>query len=1086
MADQFNPFSLDPLQLEQDQIAQQMRLAEATALRRGTGRGPSQFDIGNDSVIDTAANMAQTVDMPRLRDRQNHLSSQFQQSFDEATAGAPAQIKALVSNPATRPQGMQLLLEYNQDQMDKINGNDPSRFVTKPGATNALPGATAAAGVGGGGGQYDMQAIIAGMASRNPHTKEMAKAAYKEASRQVDPDKLPVMPDGSAGQFDPNQVGAQQQKARQAAAQTAVNAGTELIKTPEGDRYRPKADPNFDYMGVLGLPGQGQNQTQSFALPGSMAAQGQQQAPQSMPPAPQQQALPQANPQQPDMVPVPNGPNGSRGTFMVPRPVAEKMLATGTSINFDQIPPQQLPAVYQSIMAQPDRPQQAPAPNQQAPTAATPLDLSGRPKGDVQKGYESYIDPGSKIQPPAGPLFSESQTKMYQDRVNENHATMAKMEAAYHPGELSHLVEKAAELVAKPHLSGKAAAMWMGVTTAPPNVDEATANTIALNNVAQAIAGLKVKANQSTQISDFDFKVGQMQAPSIEMPLQGQQKVIDSLREDAKYLDGMHNAVRKGVYNNVPANEVAAAFSSWYRDATEYNAKLQGASGNPPSAPAGSSPAAGRSQAAPFEYKEPGTAGRIWGFLNDPTAPGDMARALPSTLAGIATNPTAWKDAIMDKGRGLQNFLGFGDRDEAVKLSQQHEGRAAQDPQGYGAGYNFAGTVPETLGYAAAGPEVAALKGVRGALDLAKVAAPSLVRGAGVGAVSGASRPEESWGTQAVNSVWGAAGGLAGSLLPAALPATSIAKAAGGRAVEDLLSEFPSFRSSLSRSQINPSLSNEALVGGVPTARAGRQVQAMSDDIVKQAGLKPGPIDINTVSAAKTATGKNVDNILNGTTAKIDTADKTAFQGILSDPNAANALAKSKILSGFAQEMQKPNPIQLKPAAVNAVWKEAQTLGNSGPEKAVKEAIENLITRNMPPDVAAQFKTLGGQLSTLGEIEAAYGKGTGKLGGSGYLTPSGITTVGEANPGGIMDRARRALGQMNVGDVKTPDRGWGFKDAFNLPFKTVRDVASNVARVPDFNALGASSSTKAILNSLRGTLQAGQPAVAQELYNAQK
>src|SRR5436190_4048191 len=173
MADQFNAFSLDPLQLEQDQIAQQMRMAEAAALRRGTGRGPSRFDVGNDVVMDTAANIAQGVTIPNLQHRQGQLSDQFQKSFDDATIGAPDQIKALIKNPATRPQGMQLLLEYNQDQMDKINGTGASSFVTKPGANNALPGATAAAGaVAGGGqdpapqqmnpgpGQYNMQAIL--------------------------------------------------------------------------------------------------------------------------------------------------------------------------------------------------------------------------------------------------------------------------------------------------------------------------------------------------------------------------------------------------------------------------------------------------------------------------------------------------------------------------------------------------------------------------------------------------------------------------------------------------------------------------------------------------------------------------------------------------------------------------------------------------------------------------------------------------------------------------------------------------------------------------------------------------------------
>jgi hypothetical protein len=1096
MADQFNAFSLDPLQLEQDQIAQQMRLAEAQALRRGTGRGPSQFDIGNDMVVDLAANMAQGVDMPRLRDRQQNLSAQFQQSFDEATVGAPDQIRALIKNPATRPQGMQLLLEYNQDQMDKINGNDPSRFITQGGVNNALPGTTQAIGGGGPGpsaGQYDMQAILKGMASRNPRTKAMAEAAYKEASRQVDPDKLGVNPDGSSAPFDANQNAAQQQKARLAAATQAVNAGPTEMKLPGGAvGYVPKTDPSFPTNQVLGLPGQSQSQIQGGqALPGAVAAQPPQGA------APQQQALPQSAPapqSQPDMVPVPNGPGGSRGTFPVPRPVAEKMLRNGIQINLDQIPPQQLPALYQEIMAQPDKGQQPQGqqpqvPVQQAQTAATaanaPIDVSLRPKGDVSKGYESYIDPNMKITLPQSQYANPMQEKMYQDRVNENHAQLSKLDAKFTPGELSRLVDEAGDIIHnKPHLSGKAAAAWQGITTLPPHVDEATANTIKLNAIAQTLAGIKTRQVQNTQISDFDFKVGQMQVPSTEMPLEGQMKVWDSLKQESDYLEGMSAAVRKGVYNNIPANEAARAFSTWHRDALKHNEDLK----NPTSAPAGSSPAAGRSQAAPFEYKEPGTFGRIGGFLSDKTAYGDMIKSIPATVAGVATNPGAWGDALADKARGLSNFAGFGDREVSVKRAQEHEARAAQDPQGYGAGYNFAGSVPETLAFTAAGPEMAALKGVRGALDLARVAAPSVARTAAVGGVSGASHTEESWGQQAKNATFGAAAGLAGSLLPAALPATRIAARAGGRATEELLSEFPRFRSTLSRSQINPHAGNAAVGGGVPSVRAAEQVRAMSDDLATKAGLKPGPLDFEVITSTKNTTNKGVEDILtNGSPTKVDSMDKQLYRtAVTSNPEIDQVMSKSPVLKFVQETLTSNSGATFKPGAAVSIWKEVQKLGNSEAEQAVKQIVEGMVTRNMPGDVAKQFKTLNGQLGMLKEVEAAYSAGTGKLEGSRYLTPDGITRVGKENPGGSMDKARHMLAQMDVGDVKprvTPDLD--VTNLKTLPRWAQFAVSPTVNRF-DSNALGASRSTKAILNSLRGITQAGQPALAQEFYNAEK
>jgi hypothetical protein len=1146
MADQYNAFSLDPLQLEQDQIAQQMRMAEAAALRRGTGRGSSRFDIGNDAIMDTAANMAQSVTIPNLQHRQGELSKQFQQSFDEATVGAPDQIKALIKNPATRPQGMQLLLEYNQDQMDKINGMGPSAYVTKPGANSALPGATAAAGaVAGGGsapagggdptpqemkpgpGQFNMEAIRRGMGSRNAHTAAVAKVYHDDAVRQQDPDKLGTLPDGSAAPLDPNQIAALQRKAQLAAATQAINVPKQEIKLPNGDiGYAPPTDPAFPTSKVLGLPTQTQSEVQGGrALPGAVAAAG---PPQGQPPVPQggppqgQPPVPQGPaPQQRPMAqaPVPAGPGMAQGTSMqIPPEVQaqreaqafqmlqgelQKAVQAGDAQAATQIDreirtrfpkgPPQVPAAPPGGPP-PGAPPQAPAaaPAASAPiNLRSPIDTSGRPKGDVTKGYESYIDPKTTIQMPPSQYANPMQEKMYQDRVNENHATMSKMEAAYHPGELSHLLDQAEDIIYnKPHLTGSAAQALIHVYTAGPHADEATANTIALNAISQKIAGLMVKANQTTQISDFDYKVGQMQAPSMDMPLEAQMKVFEGLREGSQYLDGMHNAVRKGVYNNIPANEVASAYGSWYKDALEHNAKLKAAAENPTSAPAGSSPAAGKGAAAPFEYKEPGTFGRIGGFLSDKTAYGDMAKALPSTIAGIATNPTAWKDAIMDKGRGIQNFFGAGDREESVKLLKGHEDRAAQDPQGYGAGYNFANTVPETIAYTAAAPEMAALKGVKGALDLARVAAPSVARTTAVGAASGASRPEESWGQQGVNAAFGAAAGLAGSLLPAALPATRLAAGAGGKAVEEILTEFPRLRSTLSRAQINPGAINDTVVGGVPTVRAVQQVQAISDDIAIKAGLKPGRLDSATISNAKTATAKETEGILtSGAPTKVDAIDKQFYKtAASSNPEIDKVMSKSPVLKFVQDTLTSNSGAAFKPGAAAAIWKEAQSLGNSEAEKAVKQIVEGMITRGMPGDVAKQFKTLGQRASTLEELSAAFGADTGKLGGSGYLTPSAIMKIGEQNPGGIMDRARQALGQMNVSDVKKQSllEGFNLMDPIGGVAKLGRAFSNHIISPFDRNVLGANPLTKAFVNVLRGGTQAGQPAVAQELYNAQK
>jgi hypothetical protein len=1094
MADQFNAFSLDPLQLEQDQIAQQMRMAEAAALRRGTGRGPSQFDIGNDVVLDTAANIAQGVTMPSLRHRQEDLSQQFEQSFESATSGAPDQIKALIKNPATRPQGMQLLLQYNQDEMDKISGNDPSRFVTSPGQNSALPGATAAAGGSAtpGGRQYDINAIQRGLASNNPKTKAMAENAYKEYIRQIDPDKLQNSPDG--GYYSPAQVEAQQLKARQTAAQQAVNAGTEERHLPGGKiGYVPKTDPSFPTNQVLGIPGQSQAQIQQGqALPGAVAAS---QPPQG--PAPQQRPMAQA--------PVPAGPGMAQGSSMqVPPQVQMQREAQAFDMLQGElnkaVQTNDLPTANQLAVelktrfpngrpggpAGPGAPPQVPA--QQAPTAASPaeapIDVSMRPKGDVKAGFESYIDPKMKIQMPPSQYANPGAEKAYYDRINENHATLAKLEGTSQPGNMTRMVEEMEDLLHKPHLSGKAAAVWRGVMEIPPHADEATANTIRLNMLAQGLAGIKTRAVQNTQISDFDFKVGQMQVPSVEMPLEGQLAIMKSLKSESQYLEGLSAAVRQGVHNNIPANEAARAYSTWYRDALKYNEGLQ----NPTSAPAGSSPAVGRSQAAPFEYKEPGTFGQLKGFLGDKTAYGDMAKALPGTIAGIATNPGAWGDALADKGRGVANFFGQGDREDAVKRAREHEARAAQDPQGYGAGYNFAGTVPETIGFTAAGPELAALKGVRGALDLAKVAAPSIARTTAVGAASGASRPEESWGQQAKNSTFGAAAGLAGSLLPAALPATRIAAGAGGRAMEDILSEFPRLRSTLSRSQINPGTANNTFVGGVPTVRAAQQVQAVSDDIAVKAGLKPGPLSAEKIGTVRDATNKEVEGILtSGSPTKVDSMDKQFYKSaVTSNPEIDKVMSKSPVLKFVQETLASNSGATFKPGAAISIWKEVQTLGNSEAEKAVKQIVENMITRNMPGDVAKQFKALGERGATLNELSAAYGADTGKLGGSGYLTPTAIEKIGQQNPGGTMDRARRVLGQMNVGDVKKNSLpSMDLTDLKTLPL-AARRLASPVASLFDTNMLGMPDSTKAIVNILRGGAQAGQPAVAQELYNAQK
>jgi hypothetical protein len=461
-----------------------------------------------------------------------------------------------------------------------------------------------------------------------------------------------------------------------------------------------------------------------------------------------------------------------------------------------------------------------------------------------------------------------------------------------------------------------------------------------------------------------------------------------------------------------------------------------------------------------------------------------MGKALPSTLAGIATNPSGWGDAIGDKMRGLGNFVGLGDREADSKRARANEARAAQDPQGYGAAYNFAGTVPETIGYTAAGPEIAALKGVKGALDLGRVAAPSLVRGAAVGAASGASRPEESWGEQAKNATFGAAAGLAGSLLPAALPATRIAAGAGGRAMEEILTEFPRLRSTLSRSQINPGTTNSTFVGGVPTTRAVQQVQAISDDIAVKAGLKPGRLDSATIASTKNATTKETEGILTSTPpAKVDSADIAAYKTALqSNPEIAKVVGKSPLLDLVTGSQ---GVVQLKPAGVVGLWREAQALGNSPAEQAVKKLVEGVITRNMTGEVAQNFKSLGQRASHLEELAAAYGADTGKLGGSGYLTPTAIMKIGEKNPGGIMDRARQALGQMNVGDVKASSGA--SLDLLNL--KTYADAVKFLGRGAgkfDTNVLGANPLTKAFINVLRGSTQAGQPAVAQELYNAQE
>lgn len=108
-------FSLDPFQVEEEQLRERMKQAVTKSLRSTAGL--QSWDVGGhaNAAFDRVSGL---LEMPQIRNQQKALGNKFEESLTQAAGPANQDIIDLLRNPATRAIGLDTIKKRQQERLN--------------------------------------------------------------------------------------------------------------------------------------------------------------------------------------------------------------------------------------------------------------------------------------------------------------------------------------------------------------------------------------------------------------------------------------------------------------------------------------------------------------------------------------------------------------------------------------------------------------------------------------------------------------------------------------------------------------------------------------------------------------------------------------------------------------------------------------------------------------------------------------------------------------------------------------------------------------------------------------------------------
>jgi len=912
-------FSLDPLQIQEDELTRQQaritanRLRQPPALTDAVGQAMRGFNDASGAVAEQ-----------QISGKRKALGDQYQASLVEALRDAPNEIKALVLSPGTRKEGLELLKKHhNMRQSDQ----EMEKYMPGGKFGGGVSQAAGAPSTGGGGG-IDYATATRMELSSDPTIAARGKA-IREQMKPQDPSHTTRI--GANGQVETMPNALEALAARDSAAAPARDkmvpipdgqGGTKMVSEQQwlasqrGGSALPSATGALD-RGSIPPPVAGPSNPPSApsALPNATGAAS---PGASAPPVndkligtdPLLQHIPTLEMWDPKR-PV-NPTTGAAGPYQI-MPDLVKKYSAAAGHPLDPMNPEDGKAMANQVLADArkrygnneaaivayynggHRAGDAVAAGKNPPVETQAYlyrynqmkgqqgpgnDVVAGPGGQApapmappaRGGPEAFLDPSRKIQMPVGVLGSSNPvaTKQYEEDRAQARAEISDRMKSDKNVDFAMKLRDAIESNRGKTYTGAGAKAQM-------KVDEVTGffgaaddpryqNTKAFENTMVDIVQNKAKL-LGTNPSDSDRDFISSGLPTVNASSQQREFALARLETLANRQVDKNKTVAKMVRDGYSVQDADEAYNSWdvQRVAVE-NARYKehlargGKRGEmPPENPtqAGSAPPAPPAGALPSAISAAQAA--------PPGAP-------PPQRPPTGPDPTApqgfWgkaADAAGDVGRSIaalpQSAMAV---PQAANDTLRNVGRGAEELVGMGdRKADMAAVTAQELrrkqdsfyNQARAFTDITA-----NPLSYLGGGATSIAKLAGIAGVQSLLQPAESFTQQVVEGAKGAAIGAFLGGLTKLLPSTG-SDVAG---VTKGMGEFPSVKPT--SAQMNPNSLEARLAAGlgVNDAAAMKQVQGLTKDLASKAGMKTSTITPETIAATKKELGDQFDTIFTG------------------------------------------------------------------------------------------------------------------------------------------------------------------------------------------------------------------------------
>jgi hypothetical protein len=1005
MAEPVNDFSFDPYQVEEQSLNERLKQAMLKQLRPR----PSSDDIvgGFNSAFDRVAGARDEQDVYK---RRREMADSYDRSLMDATKGADPQVRDLMMSPATRGVGLERL----RDTLKRKSDAEEMDSLRNQFRGGALPNATGAAG--GGGDIPSYEEVVAMSLSTNPTIAARGKRLEELYYKPQDPK---------------NNIYAGGRPVPGADAAYGRTQGTAFAAShPQG-----VAVPN-GYGGMTNVPAPGAGPVS--ALPNAVAAPG------ATPVGP--------SPNGPASAPIPpvsGPPTGGSSPFSPPpgmnpeeariRQGFDRTLGTQGGV----VPPQvQLQRDMERMNILQEEAKQYPPQSREGMALRQEMQMTAQRIAKAQNAPQIAAGPGAP--PPQGPApspmspISPAQAGgVGVQRPNAGFGNTDPIAQDIYKGTMEgrekgfqKFQEKGSEVPETRAIIDRMKGVgdtYTGMSSLPMALEsfgsmlsggktDKGRNTEEFNKYSSDLRASIIKQyGTGNSISDADLKATLDRIPNVDQDPRTRAKLIAGIEEDMSRFEWVAPRVRQYVEMGVPLAEAQNRANQDYRAVR--------AQANP-------TQAGGKQQALPSATAADPTAPQkesLWEGMTNP-------EGLAHNALNVAKAPfsgAGWKgfgDAQMNVLRGVGQYLGMSDRGDWAATKAEQERRSA-DPL-YAAGKNFGDIFNPT----------AFIGG--GATTIPKLAV--------TGAAQAGLQPNESFTGQLVE---GAKGGIAGGalgLIGKIFPTIT-------SSVPDLNKYLEKFSSVKPTSaQLNPSSfeSKVAAALGVNDAASLAQVQALTRELMKTAGIEGKHLSREGIDATRTKLGKEFDILFPDTKNAVGTVMSTTDQGALrqgfdalmkNQPsvqkfmNNANAPALTRL---FGTLTDVKNPIKVNPKDLHEAWKEiGQVAENPQAAAGVRKILKDLIGKGMSKDKLDAFDALNLQYGTLQDIDRIFSRaGTGKGVASGYLAPSKFEAqMGEGpNSSAVTDEAAQLVKQLDLKDYH------GLAADVSEPIKLLFSGARNV------------------------------------------